>query len=56
VIKLLGRQTSGNVQKVLFLLEELHIPYTREDYGRAVRQHPDRRLPCASIPTPRCRP
>jgi glutathione S-transferase len=34
VIKLLGRQTSGNVQKVLFLLEELRIPYTREDYGR----------------------
>ncbi len=34
MIKLLGRQTSGNVQKVLFLLEELHIPYTREDYGR----------------------
>jgi len=31
---LLGRQTSGNVQKVLFLLEELRIPYTREDYGR----------------------
>jgi glutathione S-transferase len=34
VIKLLGRATSGNVQKVLFLLEELRIPYTREDYGR----------------------
>jgi glutathione S-transferase len=34
VIKLLGRKTSGNVQKALFLLEELHIPYTREDYGR----------------------
>ena len=34
MIKLLGRQTSGNVQKVLFLLEELRIPYTREDYGR----------------------
>jgi glutathione S-transferase len=34
VIKLLGRHTSGNVQKVLFLLEELRIPYTREDYGR----------------------
>jgi glutathione S-transferase len=34
VIKLLGRKTSGNVQKVLFLLEELRIPYTREDYGR----------------------
>ena len=34
MIKLLGRQTSGNVQKVLFLLEELRIPYVREDYGR----------------------
>jgi len=34
VIKLLGRQTSGNVQKVLFLLEEAGIPYSREDYGR----------------------
>jgi glutathione S-transferase len=34
VIRLLGRQTSGNVQKVLFLLEELKVPYQREDYGR----------------------
>jgi len=34
MIKLLGRKTSGNVQKVLFMLEELHLPYTREDYGR----------------------
>jgi len=34
VIKLLGRKTSGNVQKVLFLLEELRLPYAREDYGR----------------------
>jgi glutathione S-transferase len=34
MIRLLGRQTSGNVQKVIFLLEELHVPYTREDYGR----------------------
>jgi glutathione S-transferase len=32
--KLLGRQTSGNVQKVLFILEELGAGYTREDYGR----------------------
>jgi glutathione S-transferase len=32
--KLLGRQTSGNVQKVLFMFEELGAPYTREDYGR----------------------
>jgi glutathione S-transferase len=34
VIKLLGRQTSGNVQKVIFCLEELAVPYIREDYGR----------------------
>jgi glutathione S-transferase len=34
MLRLLGRQTSGNVQKVLFLLEELGVPYTREDYGR----------------------
>ncbi len=32
--KLLGRKTSGNVQKVLFLLEEIGAPYEREDYGR----------------------
>jgi glutathione S-transferase len=34
VIRLLGRQTSGNVQKVIFCLEELQVPYIREDYGR----------------------
>ena len=34
MLKLLGRNTSGNVQKVIFLLEELGIPYQREDYGR----------------------
>lgn len=34
MLKLLGRKTSGNVQKVVWLLEELGIPYTREDYGR----------------------
>ena len=32
--KLLGRKTSGNVQKVLFMLEELGTPYERVDYGR----------------------
>ena len=32
--KLLGRKTSGNVQKVLFLLEELGVTYERVDYGR----------------------
>ncbi|HET7252370.1 MAG: glutathione S-transferase family protein [Xanthobacteraceae bacterium] len=34
MIRLLGRQTSGNVQKVIFCLEELGLSYTREDYGR----------------------
>ena len=34
MIRVLGRQTSGNVQKVLFLLEKLGLKYTREDYGR----------------------
>jgi glutathione S-transferase len=34
VIRVLGRQTSGNVQKVIFCLEELAIPYVREDFGR----------------------
>jgi glutathione S-transferase len=32
--RLLGRQTSGNVQKVLFMLEEIGAKYEREDYGR----------------------
>ncbi|HKY95093.1 MAG TPA: glutathione S-transferase family protein [Kiloniellales bacterium] len=34
MLRLLGRATSGNVQKVIFLLEELGLPYQREDYGR----------------------
>ena len=34
MLRLLGRKTSGNVQKVVFLLEELGLPYEREDYGR----------------------
>lgn len=34
MVRLLGRSTSGNVQKVLFLLEELGVDYEREDYGR----------------------
>lgn len=33
-MKLLGRATSGNVQKVMLLLEELGLAHTREDYGR----------------------
>jgi len=34
VLRLLGRATSGNVQKVIFLLEETGHAYQREDYGR----------------------
>jgi glutathione S-transferase len=34
MIRLLGRATSGNVQKVMFLLEEIGLAYSREDYGR----------------------
>jgi glutathione S-transferase len=34
MLKVLGRATSGNVQKVLWLLEELPRDYVREDYGR----------------------
>lgn len=33
-MKLLGRATSGNVQKVIFLLEEEGLSYEREDYGK----------------------
>jgi len=54
-MKLLGRKTSGNVQKVLFLLEELKLPYEREDYGRQFNntQTPDylRMNPNAKVPT-----
>src|SRR6202022_4597003 len=34
MMRILSRGTSGNVQKVVWLLEELGQPYTREDYGR----------------------
>jgi glutathione S-transferase len=34
MIRILGRATSGNVQKVLFFLEEIGMMYVREDYGR----------------------
>ena len=34
MIRILGRATSGNVQKVLFFLEEIGMKYVREDYGR----------------------
>ncbi|MGH6928813.1 MAG: glutathione S-transferase family protein [Dongiaceae bacterium] len=34
MLRVLGRKTSGNVQKVIWLLEEMQQPYAREDYGR----------------------
>jgi glutathione S-transferase len=34
MLRLLGRATSGNVQKVMWLLEEIGLDYGREDYGR----------------------
>jgi glutathione S-transferase len=34
MLRILGRGTSGNVQKVVWLLEELGEQYVREDYGR----------------------
>lgn len=34
MLKVLGRKTSGNVQKVVWLLEEMGQRYVREDYGR----------------------
>jgi glutathione S-transferase len=54
-MKLLGRKTSGNVQKVMWLLEELKIPYEREDYGRQFNntQTPEYlgKNPNAKVPT-----
>ena len=54
-MKVLGRKTSGNVQKVLFLLEELKQPYEREDVGRQFNntQTPDylAKNPNAKVPT-----
>jgi glutathione S-transferase len=55
VLKLLGRKTSGNVQKVLFFLEETGTPYAREDYGRQFNntQTPEylKLNPNAKVPT-----
>lgn len=55
MLRLLGRASSGNVQKVIFLLEEIGIPYAREDYGRQFNntQTPEYRAlnPNAKVPT-----
>jgi glutathione S-transferase len=55
VTKLLGRATSGNVQKVIFALEEIGVKYTREDYGRQFNntQTPEYKKlnPTSKVPT-----
>jgi len=55
VIRLLGRQTSGNVQKVIFMLEESSVKYIREDFGRQFNntQTPEYKKlnPNAKVPT-----
>src|SRR5277367_2957381 len=55
MLRVLGRGTSGNVQKVVFLLEELGFPYTREDYGRQFNNTQTEAYlalnPCGKVPT-----
>ncbi len=55
MLKLLGRKTSGNVQKVIWYLEERGLEYTREDYGRQFGNTADRAYlelnPNGKVPT-----
>ena len=55
MLKLLGRATSGNVQKVVWLLEELGLPYERADYGRQFNNTQDAAYlalnPTGKVPT-----
>ncbi|MDA0229758.1 MAG: glutathione S-transferase family protein [Proteobacteria bacterium] len=55
MLRLLGRATSGNVQKVLWLLEELGLKYSREDYGRQFENTADAAYlslnPTGKVPT-----
>ncbi|SVC50917.1 uncharacterized protein METZ01_LOCUS303771, partial [marine metagenome] len=55
MLRLLGRETSGNVQKVLWLLEELGLDYSREDYGRQFENTADAAYlslnPTGKVPT-----
>jgi glutathione S-transferase len=37
MLRILGRANSFNVRKVLWLCEEIGLPYEREDYGRGFR-------------------
>jgi glutathione S-transferase len=55
MLRVLGRATSGNVQKVVWLLEEMKLPYKREDYGRQFNNTQDAAYlslnPNAKVPT-----
>ncbi len=55
MLRVLGRGTSGNVQKVIWLLEELGSPYNREDYGRQFNNTQTEAYlalnPCGKVPT-----
>ena len=55
MLRILGRRTSSNVQKVLWVATELGIPFEREDYGGSFgRNHePDylRLNPNGLVPT-----
>ncbi len=54
-VRVLGRKTSNNVQKVLWLLEELGLPFQQEDYGGPFgkTKTPDylKRNPNGTVPT-----
>jgi glutathione S-transferase len=41
MLKIYGRANSINVRKVLWVVEEIGIPYTREDWGRGYRPTSD---------------
>lgn len=41
MLRILGRANSFNVRKVLWVCDELAIPYTREDWGRGYRSTTD---------------
>ncbi len=41
MLRILGRANSFNVRKVLWLCDELGIPYEREDWGRGYRRTDD---------------
>lgn len=53
--KLLGRKTSGNVQKIIFMLEEMQADYEQIDFGRQFNntQTPEYKAlnPTSKVPT-----